>query len=937
LRRSRRILVTTTPISVQSFIQNIGINTALSYPQTSYYNNEQQVLSALQYIGVDTIRNLVPDPNDTATWAIEGQLAKAGIKFDFLIPGNGAVDIATDIADLNAFEQAFPGSIASIEGPNEINGWPITYNGTTDTFAAGAQVTQALWTAVQSDPTLAAIPVYALSVSDGFTTIQPGETALGNLSPYVTDGNAHVYASGGLNLWTNDMPYWLPIEQTSTSADPTVVTETGYLTNTQPGTDAVDATVAAKYNLNTLFDDALHGIAKTFFYELADSTTSPQSYGFYDTNWQPKEGAVALHNLTTILGGAGAGIPLGSLNYTLSGLPSTGNSLLLGSTSDFDIAVWNDVTIWNDTTGAEVAAPTNTVTVNLGESYANVSVFDPMVGTAAIATYANVSSLQISLVDHPLIIQVSANSSTPPPSTAVHPSPNDTVIKSGSGAAITDANGNVWTITSANSVAVNGVTDTTTSGVALLAYVNGEVWQQNVLGEWYGRTAPSGEWSVGTPTSPLPFTPSANDTLVKAGSTAAITDAHGNVWTITGGAQLAINGIVDPITADVTRLTYVNGAIWQENSSNFWYTEAQPNDTWTAGTYSSPLPVTASPNDTVVLAGSTAGITDANGNVWTITAGGQVAINGVTDTATATVAQLAYVNGTIWQQNTAGLWRGETVPNDSWSATTPTAPMPAPGPVTGTGSDTLVLAVAEDYYLGNAQFTVSMDGIQMGGTFTATASNAAGNSQLFTFNGNWGPGAHVVGVDFLNDAYAGSRSVDRNVFVKSTTYDGKKFGAGLNLFIKGTQNVTIQDTTVPPSLATVPVSVISGVISASSGNHTFLITGHADTFNLSGGVETITDSGSGGNTFNLPAAGNGSAIFNAATLANADVLGLQTALAATQWTGSAGTLSSFLHTAQSAGNTQLLVSRTASGSTTLLATFNTPNVSLSTILAHAIT
>ena len=70
------------------------------------------------------------------------------------------------------------------------------------------------------------------------------------------------------------------------------------------------------------------------------------------------------------------------------------------------------------------------------------------------------------------------------------------------------------------------------------------------------------------------------------------------------------------------------------------------------------------------------------------------------------------------------------------------------------------------------------------------------------------------------------------------------------------------------------------------------------TFNLSGGVETVTDGGTGGNTFNLPAAGNGSAIFNAAALTDGDVFGLKAALAATQWTGPPNTLSSFLHTVQ---------------------------------------
>ena len=85
---------------------------------------------------------------------------------------------------------------------------------------------------------------------------------------------------------------------------------------------------------------------------------------------------------------------------------------------------------------------------------------------------------------------------------------------------------------------------------------------------------------------------------------------------------------------------------------------------------SSPTPTpAASPNDTVVK-GTTGAITDTSGRNWTITAGGQVAINGVADTTTANVIELAYVNATIWQENSSNLWWGETQPNDAWASVT---------------------------------------------------------------------------------------------------------------------------------------------------------------------------------------------------------------------------------------------------------------------------
>jgi hypothetical protein len=96
-----------------------------------------------------------------------------------------------------------------------------------------------------------------------------------------------------------------------------------------------------------------------------------------------------------------------------------------------------------------------------------------------------------------------------------------------------------------------------------------------------------------------------------------------------------------------------------------------------------PTPViTPSPNNTAVLAGSTAAITDAKGNRWTITSGGQVAVNGVADATTANVTEIAYVNGNIWQENTSKMWWNETSPGSGWLPAngTPTSPLPAPAP-----------------------------------------------------------------------------------------------------------------------------------------------------------------------------------------------------------------------------------------------------------------
>ena len=55
------------PESDSTFLQNIGINTHLGYPSTPYYGQSQNVISALQYLGINTIRDKPPGYNHDAT------------------------------------------------------------------------------------------------------------------------------------------------------------------------------------------------------------------------------------------------------------------------------------------------------------------------------------------------------------------------------------------------------------------------------------------------------------------------------------------------------------------------------------------------------------------------------------------------------------------------------------------------------------------------------------------------------------------------------------------------------------------------------------------------------------------------------------------------------------------------------------------------------
>ena len=127
----------------------------------------------------------------------------------------------------------------------------------------------------------------------------------------------------------------------------------------------------------------------------------------------------------------------------------------------------------------------------------------------------------------------------------------------------------------------------------------------------------------------------------------------------------------------------------------------------------------------------------------------------------------------------------------------------------GTGTDALVLKISQDAYQGSAQYTVFVDGVQVGGTFTASASHAAGQSDTLTLKGNWAAGAHQVSVEFLNDAYGGSAATDRNLHVDAATYNGQAVaGAAASLMSAGAKGFSFTEAAAPT--APDPVSITAG-------------------------------------------------------------------------------------------------------------------------------
>ncbi|HVE09218.1 MAG TPA: calcium-binding protein, partial [Paraburkholderia sp.] len=126
------------------FIDTIGINIHVNYTDGAYAD-VGKVGERLQWLGVKHVRDNTPGTSAPLSAYIH--LAKLGFRYAFIIDDNfpRALELYRQI---NA---AAPGSIAAIEGYNEINNWPVTYAGLSGQ-QAGLAGQKALYELVRSKP-----------------------------------------------------------------------------------------------------------------------------------------------------------------------------------------------------------------------------------------------------------------------------------------------------------------------------------------------------------------------------------------------------------------------------------------------------------------------------------------------------------------------------------------------------------------------------------------------------------------------------------------------------------------------------------------------------------------------------------------------------------------------------------------------------------------
>lgn len=383
--------------SAQSFIETLGVNTHMLNSQWGgSYANVPRTESQLLYLGFRYARDNIYGHVPIET--LKRMNHDIGIRFNLWVRGD---DYAQEIRDILANPQL----VAEVEGSNEVDTFNARYLNLVS-YEAAIEMQKQLFTDINYYAPN--IPVNNLTVA-----LEGNVPKLGNLSAYADHYAFHIYPQWG-GPWGSfpypSIQYAIGAFAGATPGRTPTITEAGYWT--KPAPTGVTEMVQAKSLLNFVFDAYSLGVRRTYIYQLADEYADSSGrefehhFGLFRNDSSPKVAATAFRNLTTLLNDWVNPAP-SSLAYSISGMPATGHQLLLKkSNGNFIIVVWNDVKVWDNLLYREVAAPIQQVRVDLGTQASQVRIFDPLVGTTPTKIYQNIQGLNVTLLDHPVLVFV---------------------------------------------------------------------------------------------------------------------------------------------------------------------------------------------------------------------------------------------------------------------------------------------------------------------------------------------------------------------------------------------------------------------------------------------------------------------------------------------------------------------------------------------------
>jgi len=365
----------------------------------------------LTTLGVRHLRDGYFDHPESSVYTKEHHtLAAHGIRTTYVVP----TEASATTSALTSFAKLVD-DFEGFEAPNECDALLNCGGG----GAAGINQMMSLLPQISS----AANSVGAALTGPSFV-LPDSYIKTGDLSQMITYNNAHVYFGGnppGSQGWGDfdkygnsygSLNFWLAAVDSTAPSAATVISETGYMSYerpTQPYT--ISDTVGGKYIPRTLLLAFLHGVKRTYVYELLDEFSSP-AYGILHSDFTPKPAYTAIKNLTSTLSDTGPAFTPDSLPYTMSGGDATLNHLLLEKRDgSFWLILWLEQSCLDRVSlEAQTVTPQKIVlTVGGKRSAQHLLSFDDYGNMSWKSVAGQDGSLTLTVDDHMSIVEILPN------------------------------------------------------------------------------------------------------------------------------------------------------------------------------------------------------------------------------------------------------------------------------------------------------------------------------------------------------------------------------------------------------------------------------------------------------------------------------------------------------------------------------------------------
>lgn len=398
-------------IDEEAFQDSLAVNIHANYNDGAYADLAK-VLKDLRYLGITHVRTsagggIVPFESYVP-------LAKGGLKFTLII-GGGAIAQGVNFSE--RLNKSVPGSVAAIEGFNEVNNWPVSHEGLKGEDGARAGQ-RALYSAAKSRSVLQNVPVFYFT----------GGKPVADLSGMADFCNVHAYNNNGTPPGS-----WIPLalkQFEGAAADmPCVNTEFGNFSLPEawpagkpfwsgPTALGVDETAQAKVVLGGYLEGAAHGIKRSYVYELLDQKPDPDGrnaefhFGLFRHNHTPKPAAKAVRNMIQFL----AADKTGKGNTPEVRLESPSDKIrslaIRRSDGSVVVALWNRAYFWtwSQTSSRPVVNSPVTVRLNVTSAgrlprIATAALHDPLKEQSSTLTPKAGGTFEVLVPDYPVLVR----------------------------------------------------------------------------------------------------------------------------------------------------------------------------------------------------------------------------------------------------------------------------------------------------------------------------------------------------------------------------------------------------------------------------------------------------------------------------------------------------------------------------------------------------